>query len=103
MPRARGLLIGALDPAASGLDLVELVELATAGPGEAGALLADSAYDLVVLDASLPAQGLSTLLSALPAHERPERPAVLLVSPDGGRGELGGLLTGPADDVVNGA
>jgi serine phosphatase RsbU (regulator of sigma subunit) len=102
--RARGLLVGApLEPGAAGQELVELLELATAGPGEAGALLAGAAYDVLVLDASLPAQRLASLLEALPAQERPERPAVLLVSRDGARGELGGLLTGPADDVVNGA
>lgn len=104
VPRARGLLVGGpLGPGVSGQELIDLIELFTVAPSEAGALLAGAAYDLLVLDASLPAHGLATLLEALPAQERPERPAVLLLSHDGRRGELGGLLTGPADDVVNGA
>lgn len=101
--RPRALLVGSPKAIEAGRELGELLELSPADAEAAAGLVGASSFDLLVLDGSLPAASLAALLGALPAADRPERPAVLLVSGDGRRGELGGLLLGHADDVVNGS
>jgi len=101
LPRA--LLVGSPAALVLGPELRELLTLTRADPAAAARLLAAACFDLLVLDGSLPAGALADLLRRLPGPDRPERPAVLLLSPDGRRGELGGLLLGHADDVVNAA
>lgn len=100
-PRPRALWVGpsAAEPLAE--ELRGLLDLAAALPAEAAEKLAASRFDLLVLDGALPADGLAALVGSLPELDGPERPAVLLLAREGHRGELGRLLTGHADDIVD--
>jgi serine phosphatase RsbU (regulator of sigma subunit) len=98
-PRALWVGLSAAEPLAQ--ELGDLLDLAAAPPAEAGETLASAPFDLLVLDGALPAEGLAALVALLPEQDRPERPAVLLLAREGHRGDLGRLLTGHADDIVD--
>jgi serine phosphatase RsbU (regulator of sigma subunit) len=71
----------------------------------AGALpaLREEVPELVLLDGRLPAELLSAVLEQLGHPDRPDRPAVIVVTEEGQRTSVEGRLLDHADDFVNGA
>jgi serine phosphatase RsbU (regulator of sigma subunit) len=74
-----------------------------AEPGEALSRLESDAPELVLLDGRLPGEALTSVLERVGHPDRPDRPAVIVVTDGGRRTQVESRLIDHADDFVNGA
>ncbi len=79
------------------------VDAHTADPGEALDRIERDSPELVLLDGRLPGKALSLVLERVGHTDRPDRPAVIVVTEDGQRTHVESRLIDHADDFVNGA
>jgi serine phosphatase RsbU (regulator of sigma subunit) len=75
----------------------------SAEPGEALDRIDREAPELVLLDGRLPGEALALVLERVGHPDRPNRPAVIVVTEDGRRTHVESRLIDHADDFVNGA
>jgi sigma-B regulation protein RsbU (phosphoserine phosphatase) len=72
-------------------------------PGEALLRMESESPELVLLDGRLPGEALSSILERVGHPDRPDRPAVIVVTEEGRRTHVDSHLIDHADDFVNGA
>lgn len=99
--RPRTLLVGALPGLRGSARLKAALELRDATPEEVLRSLATNAADVVLLDGSLPSEGLSRILEAAGRPGDGRRPAVLVLTDEGRRTQVEARLIDHADDFVN--
>jgi serine phosphatase RsbU (regulator of sigma subunit) len=90
LPEGEGWLGGAVD--ARPID-----------PGDALHRIESDSPELVLLDGRLPGEALTSVLERVGHPDRPDRPAVIVVTDEGRRTHVEGRLIDHADDFVNGA
>jgi serine phosphatase RsbU (regulator of sigma subunit) len=71
-------------------------------PGEALSRLESEAPELVLLDGRLPGAALTSVLESVGHSDRPDRPAVIVVTDGGRRTQVESRLIDHADDFVDG-
>jgi serine phosphatase RsbU (regulator of sigma subunit) len=101
--RPRGLVVAEPTLQPTWKELADVVEWREAASRSAGAVLREERPEILLVDGSLTNNTLGSLLAELGKPGNRTRPAVLLITPDGQREGLESLLTGHADDVVNGS
>jgi serine phosphatase RsbU (regulator of sigma subunit) len=101
-PRPRTLVVGRLALDGGEEPLAAELSPQAAGTGEVLAKLDADAPELVLLDGRLPAAALGAILERVGHTDRPDRPAVIVVTEDGRRTRVEGHLIDHADDFVNG-
>ena len=79
------------------------VDARCAEPGEALERIASDSPALVLLDGRLPGEALTSVLESVGHPDRPDRPAVIVVTEEGRRTHVESRLIDHADDFVNGA
>jgi len=99
----RGLAVAEPRLPRTWLELADVVDWRETGATEAGAAAREQLPEIVLLDGGLSRGILEALVAELGEAGEATRPAMLLITPDGRRDGLEGLLTGHADDVVNGS
>jgi serine phosphatase RsbU (regulator of sigma subunit) len=72
-------------------------------PADALDRLETDAPELVLLDGRLPGEALASVLERVGHPDRPDRPAVIVVTEEGRRTQVASRLIDHADDFVNGA
>jgi len=102
-PRPRTLVVGSLALSSGEAWLRVAVDAHRAEPGEALRSIERDPPELVLLDGRLPADVLSSVLGRVGHPDRPDRPAVIVVTEEGRRTRVSGDLIDHADDFVNGA
>jgi serine phosphatase RsbU (regulator of sigma subunit) len=79
------------------------VDARVADPGEALDRIESDSPELVLLDGRLPGEALTRVLELVGHPDRPNRPAVIVVTEEGRRTHVESHLIDHADDFVNGA
>ncbi len=72
-------------------------------PGDALHRIESDSPELVLLDGRLPGEALTSVLERVGHPDRPDRPAVIVVTEEGRRTHVESRLIDHADDFVNGA
>jgi serine phosphatase RsbU (regulator of sigma subunit) len=101
--RAHGLVVAEPTLPRTWRELADVVEWREIAARGAGAVLREELPGILLVDGGLSKESLGSLVAELGAPGDPARPAVLLITPDGQRDGLESLITGHADDVVNGS
>jgi sigma-B regulation protein RsbU (phosphoserine phosphatase) len=83
--------------------LDDAVEARWIEPREALLRMESESPELVLLDGRLPGEALSSILERVGRPDRPDRPAVIVVTEEGRRTHVESHLIDHADDFVNGA
>jgi serine phosphatase RsbU (regulator of sigma subunit) len=97
------LVVGELALNAGDGGLAGAVDVHPTDPGEALLRIERDSPELVLLDGRLPGEALSSVLERVGHPDRPDRPAVIIVTEEGRRTHVESRLIDRADDFVNGA
>jgi len=95
--------VGGLPGIRSHAALDAAIDLRSASADEAAPLLSEGAFDVVLLDGTLPVDRLEATLRSLAPPGAGERPAVVVVTPTATRPTLDPRLLGDAADFATGA
>jgi serine phosphatase RsbU (regulator of sigma subunit) len=97
------LVVGELALTAGDGGLAGAVDVHPTDPAEALLRIERDSPELVLLDGRLPGEALSSVLERVGHPDRPDRPAVIIVTEEGRRTHVESRLIDHADDFVNGA